>query len=158
MAGIGERRLTLLLDPDFNRATPFQVPKKGEGLHSGLMIWQVTASALVSELKTLAHPASVDSIPTSLGQEDHVSMSMWAAEKLCQAVERWRTVLAIELLAAWRAMALSGHVPKRGPLAALAKQVQSVHPKRFDDAVLGDAVSAVERFAEEAGARTLREN
>ena len=74
------------------------------GLHSGLMMAQVTAAALVSECKVLAHPASVDSIPTSAAKEDHVSMSPIAARKLAQIVANLERVLAIELLAAFQAM------------------------------------------------------
>ncbi len=70
------------------------------GLHSGLMMAHVTAAALTSEMKTLAHPAAVDSIPTSAGREDHVSMSMWAAIKAWRVVELATEVVAIELLAA----------------------------------------------------------
>jgi histidine ammonia-lyase len=68
------------------------------------MMAQVTAAALVSECKTLSHPASVDSIPTSADKEDHVSMATWAARKAGQVVERARTVLAIETLAAGQAL------------------------------------------------------
>jgi histidine ammonia-lyase len=70
------------------------------GVNSGLMMAHVTAAALTSEMKTLAHPAAVDSIPTSAGREDHVSMSMWAALKAWRAVELATSVVAIELLAA----------------------------------------------------------
>ncbi|HUU44681.1 MAG TPA: histidine ammonia-lyase [Acidobacteriota bacterium] len=151
VAGIGERRLALLLDPAYNHATRFLVPPRSEGLHSGLMMWQVTAAALVSEMKTLAHPASVDSIPTSMGQEDHVSMSMWAADKLGQIVERWRIVLAIELVAAWRALAIGRRLPRRGPLAALVGRMRAIHPPPFEDAVLGEMVEEAARILELTG-------
>ena len=74
------------------------------GLHSGLMMAQVTAAALVSECKILAHPASVDSIPTSAAKEDHVSMSPIAARKFAAIVDNLERVLAIEPLAAFQAM------------------------------------------------------
>ncbi len=144
-AAISERRTALLMDPQFNQATPFLTPSRAEGLHSGMMMWQVTAASLVSAMKTLAHPASVDSIPTSLGQEDHVSMSFWAADKLRQSVERWRYVLAIEALAAWRTLALRGRIPKKGPLAQLSKVIGTAHGRSFADAVLGTAVEKLAR-------------
>ncbi len=74
------------------------------GVHSGLMMAQVTAAALVSECKILAHPASVDSIPTSAAKEDHVSMSPIAARKFAAVVENLERVLAIELMTAFQAM------------------------------------------------------
>jgi len=74
------------------------------GLESGFMIAHVTAAALASENKTLAHPASVDSLPTSAGQEDHVSMATWAGLKLQQICDNARQVLAVELLAAAHAI------------------------------------------------------
>src|SRR5918998_1323681 len=73
-------------------------------LQSGLMLAQVTAAALTSEIKTLAHPASVDTIPTSANKEDHVSMSMAAALKAMDALELARQVLAVELLCACQAL------------------------------------------------------
>jgi len=152
VASISERRVCLLMDPVYNGATPFLVPKGGEGLHSGLMMWQVTAASQVSELKTLAHPASVDSIPTSLGQEDHVSMSMWASIKLRRAVERWRTVLAIEAMAAWRASRLNGRLPQRGALLRAANTIGATHGSSLADRQLGHVVTALsERISELCG-------
>src|ERR1035438_6653821 len=90
------RRVTLM--PSFcSMAVPFLAP--GAGLNSGFMMPQVTAAALVSENKVLAHPASVDSITTSGNQEDYVSMGMIAANKLLRVVTNTRNVLAIEALA-----------------------------------------------------------
>jgi histidine ammonia-lyase len=100
--GMSERRTDLLdrrVNPHLNMFLTHE-----PGLESGFMIAHVTAAALTSSLKTLAHPASVDSIPTSAGQEDHVSMAPWAAEKLLLMTERAATVLAIELLAAAHAI------------------------------------------------------
>ena len=103
LAGISERRLERLVNPALNEGLPpFLAP--GAGLNSGFMMPQVTAAALVSENKGLAHPASVDSITTSGNKEDYVSMGMTAALKLRRVVENTRNVLAIEAIAAAQAL------------------------------------------------------
>jgi histidine ammonia-lyase len=101
LANVSERRVEQLVNPDLSKLPAFLTPKPG--LHSGLMIAQVAAAALASECKSLAHPASVDTIPTSANQEDHVSMGVTAARKaraICDNVEQ---VLAIEVLCAAQA-------------------------------------------------------
>ena len=102
LASIAERRIEKLVNPALSDLPAFLVEEGG--LNSGLMMAQVTAAALVSECKTLAHPASVDSIPTSGAKEDHVSMSPIAARKLAAVVENLALVLAIELTVAIQAM------------------------------------------------------
>jgi histidine ammonia-lyase len=98
LGSISERRTERLVNPDLSELPAFLV-KEG-GLNSGFMILQVTAAALASENKTLSHPASVDSIPTSANQEDHVSMGVTAARKTNDVAENLANILAIELLAA----------------------------------------------------------
>ncbi|MGL4515983.1 MAG: aromatic amino acid lyase, partial [Shewanella sp.] len=98
LGAIAERRIALLIDSSLSKLPPFLV--KNGGVNSGFMIAQVTAAALASENKTYAHPASVDSLPTSANQEDHVSMATFAARRLRDMSENTRGVLAIELLAA----------------------------------------------------------
>ncbi|TNE63897.1 MAG: histidine ammonia-lyase [Alphaproteobacteria bacterium] len=98
IASISERRTSLLVDPKMSGLPAFLV--KDGGLNSGFMIAQVTTAALVSENKTYAHPASVDSIPTSAGQEDHVSMATFAGRRLLDMAFNSGAVIAIELLAA----------------------------------------------------------
>jgi histidine ammonia-lyase len=98
IASIAERRIALLVDPTMSGLPAFLV--KESGLNSGFMIAQVTAAALVAENKMLAHPASVDSIPTSANQEDHVSMATHAARRLTEMADNAAGVIAIELLAA----------------------------------------------------------
>ena len=98
MGSIAERRMALLIDSSLSKLPPFLV--NNGGVNSGFMIAQVTAAALASENKTYAHPASVDSLPTSANQEDHVSMATFAARRLRDMSENTRGVLAIELLAA----------------------------------------------------------
>ena len=98
IASISERRTSLLVDPKMSGLPAFLV--EDGGLNSGFMIAQVTTAALVSENKTLAHPASVDSIPTSAGQEDHVSMATFAGRRLHDIAFNSGTVIAIELIGA----------------------------------------------------------
>lgn len=99
VGAIAERRIALLVDPNFNGGLPaFLVPNPG--LNSGFMIAHVTAAALASANKSLAHPFSVDSLPTSANQEDHVSMATYAAWRLKEILENISNILAIELLAA----------------------------------------------------------
>jgi histidine ammonia-lyase len=102
LASISERRIDLLdrrVNPNLNMFLATE-----PGLESGFMMAHVTAAALVSENKTLAHPASVDSLPTSAGQEDHVSMAPWAGRKLLAVCTNTSTVVGIELLAAAHAV------------------------------------------------------
>jgi histidine ammonia-lyase len=98
IGALSERRTALLIDTNLSKLPPFLVAKGG--LNSGFMIAQVTAAALASENKSLAHPASVDSLPTSANQEDHVSMATFAARRLKDMGDNTAGILAIELLAA----------------------------------------------------------
>ena len=116
LAGISERRIERLLNPALSDLPPFLA--RNAGLNSGLMMAHVTAAALVSENKVLAHPASVDTIPTSAGKEDHVSMGAHAARKALSVVENTATVLGIELLAAAQALDFHEKRPGRGARAA----------------------------------------
>jgi histidine ammonia-lyase len=95
---LSERRVAVLVDPKMSGLPPFLV--ENSGLNSGFMLAQVTAAALVSENKTLAAPCSVDSIPTSANQEDHVSMATHAARRLARMLDNAAAVVGIELLAA----------------------------------------------------------
>ena len=135
LAGISERRIERLVNPALNEGLPpFLAP--GAGLNSGFMMPQVTAAALVSENKVLAHPASVDSITTSGNKEDYVSMGMTAAVKLRKVVENSRNVLAIEAIAA--AQALDFVAPlKTGPRGRKAHQaIRSVCASMDKDRVM----------------------
>lgn len=98
MAALSERRIALLVDTSFSGLPAFLV--NDAGVNSGFMIAQVTAAALASENKSLAHPASVDSLPTSANQEDHVSMATYAARRLANMCNNAMNIIAIELLAA----------------------------------------------------------
>jgi len=98
IGAMSERRIALLIDASLSGLPPFLV--RDGGLNSGFMIPQVTAAALASENKTLAHPASVDSLPTSANQEDHVSMAMFAARRLFDMLDDTTTIVGIEAMAA----------------------------------------------------------
>ncbi|HVO42909.1 MAG TPA: aromatic amino acid ammonia-lyase, partial [Aggregatilineales bacterium] len=127
LTSIAERRIFMLTDPKLNRGLPpflIAEPPAEAGLNSGLMIAQYTAASLVSENKSLAHPASVDSIPSSANREDHVSMSTIAARKAAQIVANARHVGALELLCAAQALRLRQEIspadrPGRGSREAL---------------------------------------
>jgi histidine ammonia-lyase len=145
LMSISERRIDRLINPDINEGLPaFLSPHAG--VSSGLMIAHVAAAALLNEAKVLAHPASVDSVPTSGGKEDHVSMGMTAALKLRQIVENAEHALAIELIAA--AQGLEYRLPLRpareiGRASAAIREL--VAPLQEDRALSGD----IERLARE---------
>jgi len=119
IGALSERRVALLVDASMSGLPPFLV--KDGGVNSGFMIAHVTAAALASENKTLAHPASVDSLPTSANQEDHVSMATFAARKLGEMADNVAHILAIELLAAAQGIDLRApHQTSPRLLAAMA--------------------------------------
>ena len=119
LANISERRVEQLVNPDLNDLPAFLTPRPG--LNSGLMIAQVTAAALASENKGHAHPASVDTVPTSANQEDHVSMGMAAARKIHDILDNTEAVVGIELLCAGQARDFNNaHKPGKGAAAAHA--------------------------------------
>ena len=128
---ISERRIERLVNPQLSGLPPFLV--RDGGLNSGYMLAQVTAAALASQNKTLSHPASVDSIPTSANQEDHVSMGVGASSKTLDVVENLKTILAIELLAA--SQGLDFHRPRESSraLEAVHRLVRSEVPHLESD-------------------------
>jgi histidine ammonia-lyase len=126
LATISERRSDRLVNPALSGLPAF-LTRHG-GLQSGLMMAQVTAAALTSELKTLAHPASVDSIPTSGNKEDHVSMSMAAALKAARAVDLARHVLSVELLCGCQALDLLAPLATSAPLARVHDLIRARVP------------------------------
>jgi histidine ammonia-lyase len=133
VASMAERRTDRLLDPARSFGLPAFLAHR-PGVDSGLMIAHYTQAGLVTEMKRLAVPASVDSIPTSAMQEDHVSMGWHAARKLRRSIDALRTVLAIELMAATRALSLraplEGSPPACALVAALADQGLAPGPDR----------------------------
>jgi histidine ammonia-lyase len=135
LAGISERRLERMVNPALSEGLPpFLAP--GAGLNSGFMMPQVTAAALVSENKVLAHPASVDSITTSGNKEDYVSMGMGAAIKLKKIVENTRNTLAIEAMAAAQAIDLLAPLKTSKRLQQAHAAIRSVSGKLEKDRVM----------------------
>ena len=132
LANISERRVEQLVNPALSTGlTPFLAA--GSGLHSGFMIAQVTSAALVSENKILCHPASVDSIPSSAGKEDHVSMGSISAKKLRDIVVNVRACLAIEIMTAAAGLDQRHPLrPSKGVQAALAAVRERVAPMTGD--------------------------
>ncbi|MFQ5349162.1 MAG: aromatic amino acid lyase, partial [Thermoanaerobaculia bacterium] len=148
LGSISERRIEKLTFAAFSGLPPFLAADPG--LDSGFMIAQVTAASAVGELRVLAHPASVDSIPTSAGKEDHVSMGMGAALKLHQALTPLRRILAIELVTAAQAIELLRPLRSSEALEALyAALRERVAPWR-EDHPMADDLEAGDRFLAEA--------
>jgi histidine ammonia-lyase len=134
IGSLSERRVAMLVDPALSGLPAFLTPKPG--LNSGFMIPQVTAAALVSENKTRAYPASVDSIPTSANQEDHVSMAAHGARRLLPMVENATAVIGIELLAAAQGCDFHRPLASSGPLEAVRALLRAEVPSLSDDRYL----------------------
>lgn len=131
IGSLSERRIAMLVDPALSGMPAFLTPKPG--LNSGFMIPQVTAAALVSENKQKAYPASVDSIPTSANQEDHVSMAAHGARRLIGMVENATAVIGIELLAAAQGCDFHAPLASSAPLEAVRKLLRAEVPHLDDD-------------------------
>jgi histidine ammonia-lyase len=146
IGGISERRIEVMLDPIFSELPPF-LTEQG-GVDSGFMVAQYTAAALVSENKVLAHPASVDSIPTSANQEDHVSMGVTAGLKARKILSNVQRVLAIELLCGAEGIDYRRPLRTSDPLEEVHRLVRSEVPHLEADRVLyPDITRAVEMIA-----------
>jgi histidine ammonia-lyase len=151
LANISERRLEQLVNPGLSSGlTPFIAPPGPKnGLHSGFMIAQVASASLVSENKVLCHPASVDSIPSSAGKEDHVSMGSVSAKKLRDVVRNVRRCIAIEVMTAAAGLDQRSPLrPSRGVEAALAKVRERVAPMTGDRPLYGDIEAVAMLLAE----------
>ena len=143
LMSISERRIDRLINPDVNEGLPPFLSERA-GLSSGLMIAHVTAAALLNEAKVLAHPASVDSVPTSGGKEDHVSMGMTAALKLKQIVDNAEKVLAIELMTAAQGLEYRHPLKAATEIERAHQFVRTLVPRLEEDRVIaGD----IERLA-----------
>ncbi len=140
IGSIAERRVSLLVDPVLSRLPAFLTPRPG--LNSGFMIPQVTAAALVSENKQMAHPASVDSIPTSANQEDHVSMAAHGAYRLHRMVRNVANVLAIELLAAAQGCDFHAPLTSSPVLERVRAAVRARVPALDDDRFFAPDIAA----------------
>jgi histidine ammonia-lyase len=132
LANISERRIEQLVNPHLSSGLPpFLTPQAG--LNSGFMIAQVVAASLVSENKVLAHPASVDSIPSSANREDHVSMGTFAARKAKEILYNVQRVLAIEMLCAAQGLTLRSPLKTSKPLQAVLELIRQRIPPLTDD-------------------------
>ncbi|GGD60575.1 histidine ammonia-lyase [Pseudoxanthomonas indica] len=131
IGSISERRIAMLVDPALSRLPAFLT--RNPGLHSGFMIPQVTAAALVSENKQMAYPASVDSIPTSANQEDHVSMAAHGARRLLLMAQNLEHVLAIELLASVQGCDFHAPLHSSAALESVRSTVRRAVPALLED-------------------------
>jgi histidine ammonia-lyase len=147
VGALSERRIALLIDATLSGLPPFLV--REPGLNSGFMMAHVTAAALASENKSLAHPASVDSLPTSANQEDHVSMATFAARRLLDMAANSRGIVGIELLAA--AQGIDFHAPlETSPVLQDVHQlVRRVVPFYARDRYFAPDIAAVTQFLEQ---------
>ena len=147
MGSLSERRIALLIDSHLSGLPAFLV--EASGLNSGFMMPQVTAAALVSENKSLAHPASVDSIPTSANQEDHVSMATFAAMRLHTMLDNAANIVAIELLAA--AQGIEFHHPKKSSnlLEGVISEIRAVSDRYVEDRSLSSDIATLAHLVDE---------
>ena len=151
IASLSERRLAVLIDPVLSGLPAFLVEEGG--LNSGFMILQVSAAALVSENKTLAHPAVVDTIPTSANQEDHVSMATFAGRKACEVATNAANVVAIELLAAAQGIEFHAPLMTSEALQAAIAKVRSVSARLVQDRSLAHDIARVRALIENGAFR-----
>ena len=142
VGAIAERRIAMLIDSGVSRLPPFLT--EDAGLNSGFMIAHVTAASLASENKSLAHPASVDSLPTSANQEDHVSMATFAARRLQAMVHNTAHILGIELLAAAQGIEFLRPLRSSDALEAVHHKVRSVSAAMMQDRSLAPDMQAVQ--------------
>ena len=141
IGAITERRIAMLVDTVVSRLPPFLTPDPG--LNSGFMIVHVTAASLASENKSLAHPASVDSLPTSANQEDHVSMATFAARRLTPMLSNTAYIVAIELLAAAQGIEFLRPLTSAPALEGVMRLVRSVSPAMMQDRSLARDMQAM---------------
>ena len=147
LATISERRTDRMMTTVESGLPPFLI--RDSGLHSGLMMAHVTAAALTSEIKTLSHPASADTIPTSAGREDHVSMSMGAALKAARVVELTRQVISIELLAAAQALDLLAPLVTSPALLSIHAALRAHVPTLVTDRPPSTDIDAIATLVED---------
>ena len=147
IGALSERRIAQLVDPALSGLPAFLV-REG-GLNSGFMIAQVTSAALASENKTLAHPASVDSLPTSANQEDHVSMATFASRRLQDMAGNSSAVVAIELLAAAQGVEFHAPLQSSPQLQEVLKMIRAQVPAYDQDRYFAPDIAAARAWVEE---------
>jgi histidine ammonia-lyase len=155
VGAIAERRIAMLIDSGVSRLPPFLTGDPG--LNSGFMIAHVTAAALASENKSLAHPASVDSLPTSANQEDHVSMATFAARRLQPMIANVAHILGIELLAAAQGIEFLRPLQSSPALESVHAQLRQHCPAMGQDRFLAPDIEAATTLVTDGSlARILR--
>lgn len=153
MGALSERRTALLVDPHFSGLPAFLVDNPG--VNSGFMIAQVTAAALASENKSLAHPASVDSLPTSANQEDHVSMATYAARRLLQMADNAAGIIGIELLAACQGIDFLRPLKTSPRLEQIHQAIRAQIPFYDKDRFFAPDIAAIKQFIHSGQVREL---
>jgi histidine ammonia-lyase len=156
LANISERRIERLVNPQLNDLPPFLSPEPG--LQSGAMILQYSAASLVSENKTLAHPASVDSIPSSANQEDHVSMGTIGSRHAYQIIQNARRVMAIELLCSMQAVEYRGVDHMASATRALFENARQVAPSIVKDRIFSTDIEALASWLTNTTVEEMVEN
>ncbi len=146
IGALSERRIALLTDSRMSGLPAFLVPEPG--LNSGFMIAHVTAAALASENKAMAHPASVDSLPTSANQEDHVSMATYAARRLGEMAENTATIVGIELLAAAQGIDLRKPLKSSPELERAKGQLRTVASFWDEDRAMAPDIAAAKALVQ----------
>jgi len=157
VGAIAERRIAMLIDTTVSRLPPFLTADAG--LNSGFMIAHVTAAALASENKSLAHPASVDSLPTSANQEDHVSMATFAARRLGPMLDNTAHVIGIELLASAQGIEFLRPLQSSPPLEQVHARLRSCSPSMHTDRLLAPEIARATALVEDGAlVRLVREH
>jgi histidine ammonia-lyase len=153
VGAIAERRIAMLIDSNVSRLPPFLTANAG--LNSGFMIAHVTAAALASENKSLAHPASVDSLPTSANQEDHVSMATFAARRLQPMIDNVAHILGIEWLAAAQGIEFLRPLASSPPLEAAHRLLRQSCPAMAEDRFIAPDIEAATALVHGGSLSTL---
>ncbi len=153
IGNISERRTAILVDPKMSTLPAFLV--KESGLNSGFMIAQVTAAALVAENRMLAHPASIDTVPTSANQEDHVSMATHGARRLLDLAANAATVVAIELLAACQGLDFRRPLKSSAALERAAQEIRALVRPYDRDRYFAPDIEAITRYVQTGALRAL---
>ena len=156
IGSMSERRTALLIDPKMSGLPAFLI--KESGVNSGFMVPQVTAAALVAENKTLATPASVDSIPTSAGQEDHVSMATHGARRLLEMATNAACIVAIELLAAAQGIEFHRPLTSSRPLETALRSLRRTVPRYDRDRFFAPDIAAATELVSSGALRELVES
>ena len=153
VGAIAERRIAMLIDAGVSRLPPFLAAEPG--LNSGFMIAHVTAASLASENKSLAHPASVDSLPTSANQEDHVSMATFAARRLLPMIENTSHILGIELLAAAQGIEFLRPMRSSTPVEAAHALLRAHCPPMLQDRYLAPDIERATRLVRDGSLASI---